>query len=170
MEIKNETMLTCQEMVDVAMSRRKAKTIRWILYLTLSLLGFSYILVWWSGEEVDIPIWNGVLFVFFLLYLIFLPYRYKKLYKEWMGDSVHLSYVFRDGEVQCDMSSDVTKESSSTHPYESFTCGEFVKDHVLLYQTSNAMFPISLNGFASEADKKELIAHLKRHVKCCGRC
>lgn len=167
MEIKNETRLTYEILTDVMMSKKKFIITSWITtFLAVSLFELaicpSGFFPWWVNLLL-----GGIFLAFSRVQSnISTPKRLKKTYKKIIGEgeSRH-SFLFKDEEVECHVSNEVTPEAHAIYPYSSLTGWEFVKNYLVLYVSKHQQITIDLNGFDSEEDKNAVIALLKAKVK-----
>ena len=167
MEIKNETRLTYEILTDVMISKKKYIITSWsISFFCVFIIEMA---IWPSGA---FPWWvnlllGGIFLAFYrLLSKITTPKRLKKTYKKIIGEgeSRH-SFLFKDEEVECHVSNEVTPEAHAIYPYSSLTGWEFVKNYLVLYVSKYQQITIDLNGFDSEEDKNAVVALLKAKVK-----
>ncbi|MEE0084331.1 MAG: YcxB family protein [Paludibacteraceae bacterium] len=167
MEIKNETRLTYEILTDVMISKKTYIITSWsISFFCVFIIEMT---IWPSGA---FPWWvnlllGGIFLAFYrLLSKITTPKRLKKTYKKIIGEgeSRH-SFLFKDEEVECHVSNEVTPEAHAIYPYSSLTGWEFVKNYLVLYVSKYQQITIDLNGFDSEEDKNAVIALLKDKVK-----
>ena len=167
MEIKNETRLTYEILTDVMISKKKFIINSWIV--TFFVVFMFELAICYGGA---FPWWVNLLLGVIVLAFnrvqskISTPKRLKKTYKKIIGEgeSRH-SFLFKDEEVECHVSNEVTPEAHAIYPYSSLTGWEIVKNYLVLYITKSWQITIDLNGFESEEDKNAVIALLKAKVK-----
>ena len=166
MEIKNETLLTYQQLTKLALSTRRQRIIRYVIgalvfwILFWDCYGLATSSVWFDGYAAYLWL------LFTIIYYTYLYFMTRKTYKRLIGENIsHQTYIFKDEEIETNVNNDLTKDSHATYPYKKFTNIEIRKDYIFLYITPYSMIPIDKKGFSSETDKEAVIAHLKEKVK-----
>ncbi|MBP5458403.1 MAG: YcxB family protein [Paludibacteraceae bacterium] len=165
MEIKNETLLTYQQLTKLALSTRRQRIMRYVMGVFV-----LWVLFWECYRFATSGVWfdsyAAYLWLFPIIYYIYLYFMTRKTYKRLIGENIsHQTYIFKDEEIETNANNDLSKDSHATYPYKKFTNIEIRKDYIFLYITPYSMIPIDKKGFSSETDKEAVIALLKEKVK-----
>ncbi len=164
MEIKNDTVLTYQQLSDIVL-RMKRVRIRQIFLAAILLMNIIFgIMIWVRTTEID----GGIVFISILtlLALIRIPIRLRSTYKDITGGTdSSWSYLFKENELECTRNDGRVKNDQATYPYKSISRLEIRKEFIILYVSKAEFMPIDKKGFSSEAEMNEVISVLKGKIK-----
>lgn len=164
MEIKNETILTYQQLAEIVLRMKKVR-IRQFFVAAIFLLNTTlFIMDWVKTGEIDM----GLAFfsILILLILIRIPIRLRSTYKDITGNSdSSWSYIFKDTELECTKNDGRVKNDQATYLYESLSRLEIRKDYIILYVSKAEFLPIDKKGFSSETEMNEVISVLRSKLK-----
>lgn len=164
MEIKNETVLTYQQLSDIVLHMKRVRIRQLFIAAIFVLYTILCVMFWMETGEFDKGL--ALISILILIVLIRIPFRLRSTYKDITGGTdSYWSYLFKDNELECNRNDGRVKNDQATYLYESISRLEIRKEYIILYVSKAEFMPIDKKGFSSEAEMNEVISVLKGKIK-----